>query len=368
MASSIRKAQSPLSCQLCDNPNVIKWKCKDCELLMCDICKERIHPRFKLSETHSIISIKDVGKEGIDVSVQFESLQVSQPVLSSLVSTYTSTFASFCKIQYSSNDTLYCSYHTKESGYKFFVIRFLKESIKVLQELDIECTDFTLGRKDELYYGQFRGSELKVLSTDGVTNTVLSTSPMVISCTHINKNNEIILGLREQGPPFPVTEFRTRLIAVFDVNNKRKLSIECAQNGEKLFSYVWRISTDSYNNIYAIDQFENCDGRLVALERSGVVKFIYEGHSSVNTSQTPFNPMGIVITKTDIIIICDKSNNCLYALNTKGELIGLQNLKDLRVELPYSLCLDSEGFLLIGCNTWADEANNAKIHVAEIAF
>ncbi|CAG2189537.1 TRIM71 [Mytilus edulis] len=368
MASSIRKAQSPLSCQLCDNPNVIKWKCVDCKLLMCDNCKERIHPRFKLSEKHSILSIKDVGKKEIDISAQFGSLQISQPVISSLLSTYTSNFTSFGKIQYSGNDTLYCSSHSKEFGYKFFIIRLLKESIKVLQELDIECTDFALGIKNEIFYGQFHGSELKVLSTDGVTNTVLSTSPMLILCTHINKDNEITLGLREQGSPFPVTEFRTRLIVVFDVNNKRKLSIECDQNGEKLFSYVWRISTDSYNNIYAIDQFENYDGRIVALERSGGVKFFYKGHDSVNTPETPFNPIGIVITETNIIIVCDERNDSLHALNTKGELIGLQTLTDLGVIYPCSLCLDSEGFLLIGCNSRVNEAIDAKIHVTKISL
>ncbi|XP_071146000.1 uncharacterized protein [Mytilus edulis] len=368
MASSISKAQSPLSCQLCDNPNVIKWKCKDCKLLMCDSCKERVHPKFKLSETHTIISIKDVGKTESNLSTHLGSLNISQPVISALLSTYTSKFSSFGKIQWSSNDTLYCSYYTKENGYKFFVIRFLKESIKVLQELDIECTDFALGSKDEIYYGQFQSSELKVSLTDGVTNTVLSTSPMVILCIHINKDNEIILGLREQGSPFPVTEFRTRLIAVFDVNNKRKLSIEYDQTGEKLFSYIWRISTDSYNNIYAIDQFEKFDGRLVALERSGGVKFTYKGHRSVNTSQTPFTPMGIVITKTNIVIVCDRNNNYLHALNTNGELVGLQSVTDLRIKLPCSLCFDSEGFLLIGCNTRVNEANDAKIHVAKIAL
>ncbi|XP_063408985.1 uncharacterized protein LOC134692463 [Mytilus trossulus] len=368
MALSIRTAQSPLSCQLCDNPNVIKWKCKDCELLMCDTCKERIHPKFKLSETHTILAIKDIGKEESDISAQFGSLQISQPVIASLLSTYTSKFACFGKIQYSSNDTLYCSYHTKESGYKFFVIRFLKESIRVLKELDIKCTDFAISSKDEIFYGQYHGSELKVVSTDGVKNIVLNTSPMVILGIHINKDNEIILGLREQGSIFPVTEFRTRLIVVFDVNNKRKLKIEYDQNGEKLFSYVWRISTDSDNNIYAIDQFENFDGRIIALERSGSVKFFYKGHDSVNTPDTPFNPIGIVITKKDIIIICDKNNNSLHALNTKGDLIGLQTVTYLGVEFPFSLCLDSEGFLLIGCNTRINKANNAKIHVARIAL
>ncbi|XP_052102874.1 uncharacterized protein LOC127736396 [Mytilus californianus] len=361
MASSIRKAQSPLSCQLCDHPNVIKWKCKDCAILMCDNCKERVHPRFKLSETHTIIFITDIGKKESDISAQ-----ISRTVISSLLSTYASDFAAFNKIQYSGNDTIYCSYNTNENGYKFFIIRLLKESIKVLQELDIECSDFALGSKDEIYYGQFRASELKVLSIGGITNTVFSTSPMIILGLHINNDNEIILGLREQGPPFPVTEFCTRQIVVFDENNKRKLTIEYDQKSKKLFSYIDRISTDSYYNIYAIDLFENLEGRLVALERSGGIKFIYNGHKSINTPQTPFNPNGIVITKTNTIIVSDKNNHSLHALNTEGELIGLQTVTDLGIKRPLSLCMDSEGFLLIGCNSSSIEAGDAKIHVVKI--
>ncbi|XP_052102875.1 uncharacterized protein LOC127736397 [Mytilus californianus] len=335
---------------------------------MCENCKERIHPRFKLSETHDIVSIKDNGKEEVAISAQFGSLQILQPVISSPISTYTSDVPDFSKIQYSGNDTIYCSYNTEENGYKFFIIRLLKESIKLLQTLDIKCTDFALGKKDEIYYGNFHGSELKVLSNDGGTKKVLSTSPMIILGLHINKDNEIILGLREQGCPFPVTDVSTRQIAVFGESKKRKLLIEYDQKSKKLFSYIWRISTDLYNNIYAIDLFENLNGRLVALERSGGVKFIYEGHSGVNSSPTPFNPSGIVVTKTNIIIVSDKDNHSLHALNTKGDIIGLQTLTDLGVTYPASLCLDSEGFLLIGCYTIVNEGNIAKIHVAKITL
>ncbi|VDI48367.1 Hypothetical predicted protein, partial [Mytilus galloprovincialis] len=122
MASSIRKAQSPLSCQLCENLNVIKWKCKDCELLMCDNCKERIHPKFRLSETHTIISLKDVGKETSVISAQFASLHVSQPVISSVLYTYTSDAPAIAKIQQAGNDTMYCSYHVAKR-YEFFILR-----------------------------------------------------------------------------------------------------------------------------------------------------------------------------------------------------------------------------------------------------
>ena len=368
MTSSLRIAQSPLSCQLCDNPNVIKWKCKDCELLMCNNCKERIHPRFKLSETHTIISIKDIGKKESDMSTQLGSLQISRTVISSPLSTYKSDFVGFGKIQYSSQDTIYCSYHTINRGHKFFIFRLLKKSIKVLQELDIECTDFTLGSKDEIYYAQFHDSELKAVSTNGVTRTVLRTSPMIILARHINKDKEIIIGLREQGSPFPVNELCTRQIAVFDENNKRKLTFEYNQDGKKLFSYVWRLNTDLDNNIYAIDHInEKEDGRIVALKPCGSLNFIYKGHSSVNTPKTPFNPVDIVTTESNVIIVSDENNHSLHALNTKGESIGLQTVKGLGVKHPCSLCLNSDGFLLIGCHG-KRKANDAKIHVAKITL
>ncbi|XP_052102873.1 uncharacterized protein LOC127736395 [Mytilus californianus] len=366
MALSLSEAQSPLSCQLCDTPAVIKWRCKDCVLLMCDNCKERIHPKFKSAETHVIVSLKDVGKEDSDISAQFGSLQISKPVISSVVSTYMTSLPAICQMQYNpGNDTLFCSYYLDDSTYAYFNIRLLKESVKVLQSFNIECMDFALNSKGNIYFAQNPSFVLNVLSSDGVIKTIFSLSHMVILGIHINKSNEIILGLREQGPPFPVKTCSTRQIAIFGAKNERKLTIEYDQKGRKLFSYIWRISTDSDNNIYAIDQFEKFDGRLVALETCGRAKFIYKGHSSINTSRKPFNPMGIVITKTNIIIVSDKNNNALHALNTKGEVIGIQTVTTLGIKRPRSLCLDSEGFLLIGCYT---STSNAKIHAAKITL
>lgn len=362
MASSIRKAQAPLSCQLCDNPTVIKWKCKECMLLMCDNCKERVHPKFKSSETHTIISIKEVGKEKNDVLSQFGSLQVSQKVISSVLSTYTTHLPSIGKMQYSSDDTIYLSC-CRGDVCEFLNVRLLKKSMKVLKRrLDIECTDFDLNSKNEIHFEPLRGSGVHVTSLIGVKKIILDPSPMLVMAIHINRTDGLILGLREQGPPFPVTQFCTRQIVVFGENNQRALTIEHDQSGKKIFSYIWRLKTDSDNNIYAIDQFENYDGRLVALEITGEVKFIYEGHSSVKTPQTPFNPMGIVITGTNNIIVSDSNNNYLHALNKQGNLIGLQKVADLGIERPYSLCFDSEGFLLVGCSV--KEGSGAKIHVA----
>ena len=61
MAESVEKAQNFICCQLCETEQKIKWKCIECELLMCDKCNKKIHPKFKNAKDHRIIDIKDVG-------------------------------------------------------------------------------------------------------------------------------------------------------------------------------------------------------------------------------------------------------------------------------------------------------------------
>ncbi|CAC5386593.1 unnamed protein product [Mytilus coruscus] len=55
-------------CQICEIARGIEWKCLDCDLLMCQKCKEKIHPKFKLANEHKIVHIKDVGHKEVQVS------------------------------------------------------------------------------------------------------------------------------------------------------------------------------------------------------------------------------------------------------------------------------------------------------------
>lgn len=60
-ASSIQKSQIPVGCQLCEGGNKINWKCIQCNLLLCDNCKDRVH--IKIAKDHKILAIKDIGKQ-----------------------------------------------------------------------------------------------------------------------------------------------------------------------------------------------------------------------------------------------------------------------------------------------------------------
>ncbi|XP_071131773.1 uncharacterized protein [Mytilus edulis] len=61
LSKSVIKAQDIISCNLCESETKLKWKCLDCDLLMCNKCYDKIHPKFKNAKDHTIVDIKQVG-------------------------------------------------------------------------------------------------------------------------------------------------------------------------------------------------------------------------------------------------------------------------------------------------------------------
>ena len=60
--SKLKKGQEIIYCHLCEVDQKLKWKCLECQLLMCNKCYEKIHPKFKNAKDHRVIDTKDIGK------------------------------------------------------------------------------------------------------------------------------------------------------------------------------------------------------------------------------------------------------------------------------------------------------------------
>ncbi|CAC5371249.1 unnamed protein product [Mytilus coruscus] len=60
-ASSIQIGQIPIGCQLCDGGHKIQWKCFDCNLLICERCRDGVH--LRIAKDHRIRNIKDVDED-----------------------------------------------------------------------------------------------------------------------------------------------------------------------------------------------------------------------------------------------------------------------------------------------------------------
>ena len=59
-SQSLRRAQTPKTCELCEKTTEIKWTCRQCQTFMCDICK-KIHLKVQTAIAHEIIDIKSSG-------------------------------------------------------------------------------------------------------------------------------------------------------------------------------------------------------------------------------------------------------------------------------------------------------------------
>lgn len=358
MATSISKAQTPLSCPLCNQQKGLKWKCTECELLMCDNCKTNVHSRIKTSEKHNVISIQEVGN---DLSERLKALHISK-VCSIVFNTYTTSLKGIHKLICCADDIIYFMNCSDVGDYHFIKAKLLKASMKILQKFENECVDFAISNQREILFSP--ETTLIAASTATMeTKTVLNTSPMLILAIHMSKHGELLLGIREQGPKFPVTDFCTRQVAVFGTDYKHKATFDRDYTGKRLFNYARRITTDSEYNIYVVDWFDiGHKGKIVALNKNGGTMFCYNGCPSFNSLEAAFNPEDIAVTSMNTTIISDSNNHALHALNVNGQLIGLQITRNFDILYPFSLSMDDEGFLLIGSAINKD----AKIHVMKL--
>ncbi|XP_071169090.1 uncharacterized protein [Mytilus edulis] len=352
-STSIRKAQVPVSCYFCKGQEIL-WKCEDCNVRMCNSCKESVHQGLQSAQDHDIVSIQDISK----------SSPVSSVVISSVFKSYTTSLPAVNTLLCSDDDLLYFKFNQKTSDkHQFVKGKRLESSIKILQTLKRKIFDFAIKKDGEILLIEHRDHKIQILSPAGEVKTVLDTFPMLPLAIHINKDKEVLVGLREQGPPHPAQDFSVRQVIIFGSDYQRRVTLEVDKKGNKLFSYAARILTDSRNVVYVIDRFDtDHNGRIIAVDRHGRLRFTYDGQDDLET----FQPEGFTITASDNVVVADRGNDAIHVINLKGDLLGLQLIfKDLGITRPYCVCFDTEGYLLIGSGKGKNE-DCGKIHVAKM--
>ncbi|VDH94039.1 Hypothetical predicted protein [Mytilus galloprovincialis] len=63
LSGSLGKGQTPIICQFCENETKITNKCLDCNLLMCENCSVKLHPKVNGAGDHTIVNIKSLGSQ-----------------------------------------------------------------------------------------------------------------------------------------------------------------------------------------------------------------------------------------------------------------------------------------------------------------
>ncbi|XP_076075725.1 uncharacterized protein LOC143046448 [Mytilus galloprovincialis] len=63
-------AQNFMTCQFCETSNETKWKCINCDLILCQECKIKIHTKLKKNENHKVISLKEFSNLGVSETIR----------------------------------------------------------------------------------------------------------------------------------------------------------------------------------------------------------------------------------------------------------------------------------------------------------
>lgn len=82
--------------------------------------------------------------------------------------------------------------------------KLFQSSIKILQTLKRRICDIVINKDIEILFIEHHDNKGQVLSHTGLVKTVVGSSAMILLAIHVNKDNEVIDGWGEPGPPFPV--------------------------------------------------------------------------------------------------------------------------------------------------------------------
>ncbi|XP_063426069.1 uncharacterized protein LOC134709868 [Mytilus trossulus] len=199
-------------------------------------------------------------------------------------------------------------------------------------------------------------------TTEKMTKSKYSVAPLITGAIHVTLDDKIVIRTRKKGPVFPVEG--TRQVVVMDIKGRTEKVYDLDNNGEPIFSAPQSIATDSDNNMYVLDRLnrDNC-GRIVALDRTNGVRWIYNGNPNIRKGQVIFKPRDLAATKLKNLIITDMESNMIYILSSLGQCIHYLNTNDqLGILFPFSLKIDNRGTLYIGCSTYESGPAEAKIY------
>ena len=236
-------------------------------------------------------------------------------------------------------------------------------NIQTVREIPVCIYDMTLTQNNDILVSFASSSDVKLLTISGEVQPFLSVAPLLPTGIHVTNNNNIILGVKEKGDAFKLTDRSCRKVIVLGENKKEIQSYQYDSHKERLFTLPFRITVEN-TNIVVIDKTSYSGGRVVLLDKEGGAKWIYHGIPQINAEDSPFDPTGIVTTSLGNVIVTDYNNHALHVISGEGQILTYKDMSDLGVICPFSLDIDTQGHLWVGCGTYQGKSD-AKVHMVK---
>ncbi|CAC5382978.1 unnamed protein product [Mytilus coruscus] len=320
-----------------------------------------------LDETKDFIPQKDNLK---NISNLFGSLQKTNlpkglsQITFDVIKSYTTNINTVEKVLILDDRTVWISNRVLSSLRKINI----DLTIKTVKDISVEVYDMARKGNNDIFLSLFDSTNVCLLTTKkGTIKPFLSISPLVTCGIHVTKQNEIILGVKDLGCPFKLTDKSCRKIIIFGMNGKQKQSYEYDKHKQRLFTIPARITSNVNNDILVIDRISDKDWRVVAIDREGQVKWVYQGNPEVNSDKL-FYPIDILTTSEGQVLVNDVITNALHVLSGEGDLLTCYAMKDQGIFYQFSMDIDSKGQLWVGCHSGNEQRSDAKLHVVKMHF
>lgn len=232
-------------------------------------------------------------------------------------------------------------------------LKVTKDNIQVKSKLDIKVLDMIVYSTNSLLLSVHKETRLKLLNvrTLQLSDSKYSTAPLLPHCLSISRDKKIIIGAvksNSKGQLF--TSTGRQAVIVMDEEGNRVNRYEHDSKNEPLFTLPSKITSTNNGNICVVDVLdESCRGRVVILGNTGNILQLYNGHSDIDSQDSPFRPSDIKTTPADNIIVASYYNHALHILSCDGFLITFIMTEDVGIRMPYSLAISGPEHFYIGC-------------------
>lgn len=275
---------------------------------------------------------------------------------------YTINVQGIDKMGMCTDGSYWASVYNNDKDDSYLIKSTLSKVINWCKTVEVNVFDLALTTDDTVIASVHMTPEVKRIGKNGRLEEFINVAPLITRGIHVNKENEIILGVRDNGDPFQITEESCRKILIFGMDGNQKESYEFDKKKTRLVTIPVRICTDVNGDIIVIDSMTKDTKRVLSIgRRAGEIKWTYEGEFDFK-QQKAFDPNDITSTQTGYIVLSEVISHRIYLLSLGGDFLTFCDLRTMGIVLPRALAIDSKGFLWVGCANDRMNKDFAKKH------
>ncbi|VDI17982.1 Hypothetical predicted protein [Mytilus galloprovincialis] len=232
------RSQALAKCGICETDRPIKWKCIDCDNLLCNHCKEKVHPQFQNAKDHRVVNIKDLGQPTV------VELNINKQYLTELTAVQ-------C-MSYCHDDSLWICYNRDK---KIQRVKPEGTKLNILSNFNIMVYGIAVTQSNNLLISTGK-SKLKQISskTGALTDSVYNMSPFITSAIHITSDNKVLV---TGGNKY------SKVVILMNQNGDHERVYEHDQHKQPIFTFPRGITSTRNGNIHVFDEVSDDRGRVV---------------------------------------------------------------------------------------------------------